>query len=509
MRTFILVIFSVITGMNAMGQWSYVGNNISTNNTYPGNYSFAKDKRDTLYVAFADNGNQYIVTVKKLVSGIWTNVGTPGFVTGVGNSGLFYKPGTSIAINPVDNRPYIALSDGDHDNKVSVLKYNDTGWMYVGAAGFSATSACSAKLAFTQAGIPYVSYADCYNSSGINVMRLNGSLWELVGAADFANGNYVHLNIAANSTISVAFQDQSVSNKVSVMRFNGGAWAYVGTAGFSDDVAENISIAADSNSAPYVAYTDYSHSNKITVKKLANNVWTTVGTPSFSSFDAHYVDIAINKYNEPYVSFVDHVFPVAKKYINGDWKGLGNYIATTSCAYTAIVNDSLGNPYVLMALQSSATIPFVAKYSPCSDTSYHFTATAKIDAAIAAAGDSTTVTVTATGGQSPYTGTGSYRVAAGYYTYTIKDRNGCTASVSINVPDPCYWTGSVSSDWEDPNNWSCGMVPDGGTVVYIEANTPFYPIVSGIEMCKTLHVQKNAKIVIGPTAFITITGKDQ
>ncbi|MFN5910159.1 MAG: proprotein convertase P-domain-containing protein [Bacteroidota bacterium] len=46
------------------------------------------------------------------------------------------------------------------------------------------------------------------------------------------------------------------------------------------------------------------------------------------------------------------------------------------------------------------------------------------------------ITITATGGTAPYTGTGTFnQTAAGTYTYIVEDANGCTASVSVVVED--------------------------------------------------------------------------
>lgn len=51
-------------------------------------------------------------------------------------------------------------------------------------------------------------------------------------------------------------------------------------------------------------------------------------------------------------------------------------------------------------------------------------------------GGTTPVTVTATGGVQPYTGTGEFNVAAGTYTYTVKDASNVVNSVSITVTQP-------------------------------------------------------------------------
>ncbi len=55
---------------------------------------------------------------------------------------------------------------------------------------------------------------------------------------------------------------------------------------------------------------------------------------------------------------------------------------------------------------------------------------------ILCAGSTTTITVGASGGTGPYSGTGSYEVTAGTYSYTVTDANGCTSTVSITIANP-------------------------------------------------------------------------
>ncbi|MFN8164592.1 MAG: hypothetical protein U0X76_00065 [Bacteroidia bacterium] len=59
---------------------------------------------------------------------------------------------------------------------------------------------------------------------------------------------------------------------------------------------------------------------------------------------------------------------------------------------------------------------------------------------IACNGGSSTVTVSATGGTAPYTGTGSFTVNAGTYNYTVTDNNGCSGSTGITVTQPTQLT---------------------------------------------------------------------
>ncbi|MFM9050829.1 MAG: T9SS type A sorting domain-containing protein, partial [Bacteroidota bacterium] len=64
---------------------------------------------------------------------------------------------------------------------------------------------------------------------------------------------------------------------------------------------------------------------------------------------------------------------------------------------------------------------------------------------IACNGGSTTVTVSATGGTAPYTGTGSFTRSAGSYTFTVTDANGCSATASVTITQPAALVASSSA----------------------------------------------------------------
>src|SRR2546429_9259101 len=51
-------------------------------------------------------------------------------------------------------------------------------------------------------------------------------------------------------------------------------------------------------------------------------------------------------------------------------------------------------------------------------------------------GGMSTVTVSATGGTAPYTGTGTVSRSAGTYSYTVTDANSCTATTTGNITQP-------------------------------------------------------------------------
>jgi hypothetical protein len=58
-------------------------------------------------------------------------------------------------------------------------------------------------------------------------------------------------------------------------------------------------------------------------------------------------------------------------------------------------------------------------------------------------GGTTTVTVSAAGGTAPYTGAGTFTKGAGTYTFTVTDKNGCTATTMATISQPPALTASV------------------------------------------------------------------
>src|SRR5262249_21261727 len=58
---------------------------------------------------------------------------------------------------------------------------------------------------------------------------------------------------------------------------------------------------------------------------------------------------------------------------------------------------------------------------------------------------SSTVTVSASGGTAPYTGTGMFSRTAGTYSFTVTDANGCTATTSVTITEPSALIASSSA----------------------------------------------------------------
>ncbi|MFM9008399.1 MAG: BspA family leucine-rich repeat surface protein, partial [Bacteroidota bacterium] len=83
-------------------------------------------------------------------------------------------------------------------------------------------------------------------------------------------------------------------------------------------------------------------------------------------------------------------------------------------------------------------------------------------------GGTTTVVVSATGGNAPYSGTGSFTVSAGAYSYTVTDANGCTSTASGTVSQPGILSATATAGTINCNSSTTDVTVSatGGTAPY-------------------------------------------
>jgi hypothetical protein len=104
-------------------------------------------------------------------------------------------------------------------------------------------------------------------------------------------------------------------------------------------------------------------------------------------------------------------------------------------------------------------------------------------------------------------------VAAGTatITYTVTGTSPCsnaTATRTITVTNTYTWTGTVSKEWSNPANWSCGNVPNANSdiVIHTSPNAPELDVNYTLPSGKTLTITGTGSLTIAPTASLTIAG---
>jgi len=112
-------------------------------------------------------------------------------------------------------------------------------------------------------------------------------------------------------------------------------------------------------------------------------------------------------------------------------------------------------------------------------------------------GDSTTVTISATGGHPPYTGTGVYRERAGTYYITISDSLGCSIIDTLHILQPIQLTVSLSS---------AGITCAPGTVTAtVNGGSPLYML----QWSTSPGFGDSSVIYVGQSGTYSVTAQDE
>jgi gliding motility-associated-like protein len=125
--------------------------------------------------------------------------------------------------------------------------------------------------------------------------------------------------------------------------------------------------------------------------------------------------------------------------------GVHNIIVTDANGCTASVTATITQPAQLLASETHT--------------------------AIACNGGSSTVTISATGGVAPYTGTGTFSRTAGTFTFTVTDATGCTATTSATITQPTPLVASSSASACVAGTSTVTVSASGGTAPYTGTGT--------------------------------------
>lgn len=260
------LLLSLLGGTRTQAQWTPVGTPGFSPMGLSNWQHLLIDSGNNLYVSFNDEGfSAGQGTVMRYNGTSWVSVGAPGFTPGIAHHSWFDKA--------PDGTFYYSFADGNDMSKAAVMKYDGTNWLNVGAGPFLSMpfgSAYNVSLAFDSHNSPYVAYWNpAPMGPSASVQKFDGTSWVNVGTPSFTTTivNFTSLAFGANDTAYLSFTEATSGNKASVMKFDGTNWVYVGASAFSAGTAAHNSLATDGNGNLYVAYFDDGNGGKTTVMK--------------------------------------------------------------------------------------------------------------------------------------------------------------------------------------------------------------------------------------------------
>ena len=210
---------------------------------------------------------------------------------------------------------------------------------------------------------------------------------------------------------------------------NGGTAPYSGTGTFTVTAGTYSYTVTDANGCSKTTSVTVTEPTQLVLNSTAGSILCHGGTTQ--------VDIIAHGGTAPYSG-------------NGQFTvlaGTNNYIVTDANGCSENINVSVSEPELLVA-------DFKADVILCH-------------------GGTANVEITAIGGTEPYSGTGTFNVTAGTYTYTVTDANGCTSTISVTVSEPELLVADFKADVILCNGGTANVdiMASGGTEPYTGTGT--------------------------------------
>ena len=184
---------------------------------------------------------------------------------------------------------------------------------------------------------------------------------------------------------------------------------------------------------------------------------------------------------------------------NGTYQTSNIFSGVATGTHTIRIKDSKGCILTKsLALTATPTSPLTASVTK--------------GTVIACNGGTTTVTISASGGFSPYTGTGTFTVSAGTYNYTITDASNTSVTASVTITQPNAITATLSNGLITTigGRTSITVNATGGTPSYTyslnggtyQTSNVFTNVASGTH---TIRVKDSKSCILTKTLSISVT----
>ncbi|WP_293300162.1 T9SS type A sorting domain-containing protein [Pedobacter sp. UBA4863] len=287
------------------------------------------DKDMIPYVAYI-TANEKKAAVKKLVSGVWTNLGTIAISSGTASD-------ISLTLNK--STPYICFSDGDFENKATVMSYEATtnSWSIVGLPGFTTAGVQSPYLTINHQEEMFITFIDKAKGNQISTMKFdsNSNTWFYLGQQGYTSpAKSMVTQYEKDGNLIVTYLNND--NKITALRWAETSWKEIGGGSPTTSSVNHLSMAIDNNNNIYLAYNDLI-SKKIKVAKnivnendlknqKAGNEWTELSEIEATDQDIGATSIIVDSKGIPYVAYINKLQNnkiFVKRFVNNQWDVVG------------------------------------------------------------------------------------------------------------------------------------------------------------------------------------------
>jgi hypothetical protein len=225
----------------------------------------------------------------------------------------------------------VVVSDGTNNTERNLNLTVNPSWYHILNDSYTEAWLMSHGITIYN-NIPYITFRD--NNNKISVMKYDNQEWVFVGPPSFSDGIMNCSCIAFNSLgeLYAGYWDGTVSMKATIMKFNGISWNTIGTKGFTIGSANYFDFVFDNNNNIY-AISQYNTIGPYGVLYKYDSSWQVL-TNSFSENSIEFLDMEINN-NDIYISFRDLNSISVVKY-NGNLSFVGQRYFFTNNAYSCL-----------------------------------------------------------------------------------------------------------------------------------------------------------------------------
>ena len=342
---FIVIIANLTVAADGESNWPVLGNSAFAEGTVVESDFCVSN--GTAYVAYRTNVNMYRIMVKKFNGSSWEAVGSE-------QECVYNTPDIEIDIS--NGTPYLLYreSTGEFSSRTTIKKFVNGTWEELNKQGIG-TNISGIDFQIDN-GTPYVAIKTNIgpnSNSKLSVMKYNETGWGSVGNAEFLVGKLLDVKLCVSNGIPYVASRTSDTKKLKVMKLFGNSWVNLG----EDVNNEGYSVSMDIyNNIPYIVYSN--STSKITVKKYEGSMWGDVGNIIISGrIGAPALQVSNGK---PLLSYVNFEKVNIMKYNGTVWEPLSENIASARAAQLVVENDSL---YIGLSEGSSAQISKIARYN--------------------------------------------------------------------------------------------------------------------------------------------------